>query len=143
MKHKLRKPGVVSACLKPQVRPTYYFPPDDVNLDMLEFDAQTSICEWKGIAQAVAVAGISNAGWRYVEMFPAYLEIYQWLSFYPGKLICYIDDEVVQPQPGAYYGGWVTDAVVGPIKGGQGSEGMVTLRLKISARLRRWWVGPC
>ena len=34
-----------------------------------------------------------------------------------------LDGEVVRPQPGGFYGGWVTDEVVGPFKGGPGSWG--------------------
>ena len=34
-----------------------------------------------------------------------------------------LDGEVVQPQPGGFYGGWVTTEVVGPFKGGPGSWG--------------------
>jgi hypothetical protein len=29
----------------------------------------------------------------------------------------------VQPQPGGFYGGWITKEVVGPFKGGPGSWG--------------------
>jgi hypothetical protein len=34
-----------------------------------------------------------------------------------------VGDERATPQPGDFYGGWVTSRVVGPIKGGTGSEG--------------------
>jgi hypothetical protein len=36
---------------------------------------------------------------------------------------CYLGDERVRPQPGGFYGGWVTDALAGPIKGVPGSAG--------------------
>ena len=36
---------------------------------------------------------------------------------------CYVDDELVVPQPGGFYGGWITARVVGPFKGGPGSRG--------------------
>ena len=36
--------------------------------------------------------------------------------------------EVVTPQPGGFYGGWITAAVVGPFKGGPGSHGLVSRR---------------
>jgi uncharacterized protein (DUF427 family) len=103
--------------------PTYYFPPEDVDLNQLTFGALTSICEWKGLAQTFSVDNIKDAGWRYVQMFPAFAELYQWPSFYPGKLACYINDERVEPQPGGYYGGWVTENIVGPVKGEPGSQG--------------------
>jgi len=46
------------------------------------------------------------------------------IAFYAQKMDgCYVDDEKVCPQPGLFYGGWVTDDIVGPIKGVPGSEG--------------------
>lgn len=102
--------------------PTYYFPPDDVDHDQIEFGERTSLCEWKGVAQSITVAGNADAAWRYVQMFPAFVELYQWLSFYPSKLDCFVDQEKAHPQPGGYYGGWVTDAIAGPIKGSPGSQ---------------------
>ena len=103
--------------------PTYYFPPQDVAMDLLQFGAASSVCEWKGLAQPFNVKNIANAGWRYIEMFPEFTDIYQWLSFYPSKIDCFIDDELVEPQPGGYYGGWVSRNIVGPIKGGPDSHG--------------------
>ena len=35
----------------------------------------------------------------------------------------YLDDELVTPQPGAFYGGWITEEIEGPFKGEPGSEG--------------------
>ena len=102
--------------------PTYYFPADDVDHTQIEFAELTSLCEWKGMAQSITVAGYANAAWRYVKMFPAFAELYKWLSFYPGKLDCFVDQEKAHPQPGGYYGGWVTDAIAGPIKGTPGSQ---------------------
>jgi hypothetical protein len=31
--------------------------------------------------------------------------------------------EIVRPQPGGYYGGWVTNDIVGPFKGDPGTGG--------------------
>lgn len=102
--------------------PTYYFPPDDVEHEQLTFGELTSVCEWKGLAQTIGVAGHADAAWRYVQMFPDYEELYRWVSFYPSRLDCYIGDEKVSPQPGGYYGGWVTASIAGPVKGDPGSQ---------------------
>lgn len=102
--------------------PTYYFPPEDVDMTQLELQESTSVCEWKGAAQSITVAGRADAAWRYIEMFPEFSQLYQWLSFYPAILDCFIDDEQANPQPGGYYGGWVTANLGGPIKGEPGSE---------------------
>ena len=46
------------------------------------------------------------------------------LAFYPRRVdAAYLDDEEVTPQPGAYYGGWITEEIEGPFKGEPGSEG--------------------
>jgi len=34
-----------------------------------------------------------------------------------------VDGEVVRPQEGGFYGGWITDRVVGPFTGGPGTRG--------------------
>ena len=101
--------------------PTYYFPPGDVASEVTVEKGET-LCEWKGIAQSLSVDGISGAAWRYVQMFPAFKDLYLMVAFYPSKLECYLDGERVQPQPGGYYGGWVTMNITGPIKGEPGSE---------------------
>ena len=36
---------------------------------------------------------------------------------------CLVDGEVVVPQEGGFYGGWITSAVSGPFKGGPGTLG--------------------
>ena len=46
------------------------------------------------------------------------------IAFYPGRMdACRLDDELVQSQPGDFYGGWITSAVTGPFKGGPGTKG--------------------
>lgn len=103
--------------------PTIYIPPQDINDTLLEYGALSSMCEWKGVAQTIHVAGIADAGWRYTQMFAEFATLYLWPSFYPGKLKCRLDGETVLPQPGGYYGGWVTSNIKGPIKGVPGSQG--------------------
>ena len=45
------------------------------------------------------------------------------MSFYAGPWDCYVDGELVKPQPGDFYGGWVTSEIVGKVKGGPGTWG--------------------
>ncbi len=103
--------------------PTVYIPPADVEESLLAYGELTSLCEWKGVAQTIDVAGIANAGWRYAQMFPAFTSLYLWPSFYPAKLQCTMNGEAVTPQPSGYYGGWVTGNIKGPIKGVPNSQG--------------------
>ncbi len=101
--------------------PTYYFPPEDVQIEIRVTKNDYSTCEWKGLAESIMV-GELIVGWRYIKMFPEFSELYQWVSFYPARVACFIGEERVRPQPGGYYGGWVTDELSGPIKGEAGSE---------------------
>ena len=99
---------------------TYYFPPDDVRADVVGSGGQ-ALCEWKGLAESLTVGGVRDAGWRYIRVFPEFRDIHLWVAFYPARVDCSIDGEPVQPQPGGFYGGWVTRRLAGPIKGEPGS----------------------
>ena len=49
------------------------------------------------------------------------------VAFYPARMDrCLVDGEVVRPQAGGFYGGWITDDVVGPFKGEPGTMPLVT-----------------
>ena len=42
----------------------------------------------------------------------------------PGAMDrCTVGGDVVRAQDGGFYGGWITDRVVGPFKGGPGTDG--------------------
>ncbi len=99
--------------------PTVYIPPDDINFDLLVRVPGSSYCEWKGAAEYWALADGSGPaiGWSYPDPTPAFRAIAGWLCFYPGRVECTLDGERVRPQEGGFYGGWVTDAIVGPWKG--------------------------
>jgi len=102
--------------------PTYYLPPEDVDFATLIDTPGSSFCEWKGRANYYALAtGGGVVGWQYRQPVEAFAEISGFLSFYPGKLACSVDGERVRPQPGDFYGGWVTDEIVGPFKGDPGT----------------------
>jgi uncharacterized protein (DUF427 family) len=107
--------------------PTYYIPPEDVNVDSLEETGQTSFCEWKGLAVDLRLAGKavpSSVAWVYPRVFREFEAIAGWYAFYPGRIACSLDGEHVLAQPGGYYGGWVTQGIVGPIKGEHGCDGL-------------------
>jgi hypothetical protein len=45
------------------------------------------------------------------------------VSLYPGRTDgCWINEERVRAQAGDFYGGWITDAIVGPFKGQPGTS---------------------
>ena len=56
-------------------------------------------------------------GWSYEKPLAGFAMIAGALSFYPALVDCTVDGEHVRPQPGGFYGGWVTDEIVGPVKG--------------------------
>ncbi|MDJ0656722.1 MAG: DUF427 domain-containing protein [Xanthomonadales bacterium] len=104
--------------------PTFYLPPEDVALECLVPASGVSFCEWKGTARYWAVEGSTTpVAWSYPDPTAAFSAIAAWLSFYPGRVACYVDGERVRPQPGGFYGGWLTAEIVGPVKGDPGSGG--------------------
>ena len=104
--------------------PTFYIRPEDVEVTLLVPSGQTSLCEWKGQAVDFDLAGgPASVAWCYPRVFPEFAEIAGWFAFYPARLECFADGERVRPQPGGYYGGWITDEIVGPVKGEPGIHG--------------------
>jgi uncharacterized protein (DUF427 family) len=107
--------------------PTVYIPAIDVDLELLQNVGGSSMCEWKGNATywdvVVNEKRIPKAAWSYEDPFEEFESIKGYLSFYPALLECYIDVERVTPQPGGFYGGWITSEIVGPVKGESGIRG--------------------
>jgi uncharacterized protein (DUF427 family) len=108
--------------------PVYYFPPDAFAEGTLEPASGGSFCEWKGAAVYWTIrAGTKfsfRAGWSYPNPTPRFLPIRDYIAVYAGKMDqCFVGDEVVTPQPGGFYGGWITSDLTGPFKGIPGSMG--------------------
>ncbi len=108
--------------------PNYYIPKADIEMHYLKKNPHKTICEFKGIATYwdVDMEGYKRSlvGWSYEQPNKDYEEITGYLSFYAGKLeACYVNEERIQPQPGDFYGGWITGNIKGPFKGGPGTVG--------------------
>jgi uncharacterized protein (DUF427 family) len=109
--------------------PSYYIPPEDIKLEYLKPVASNkSFCEWKGIAAyynlQVEEREVINAAWYYSQPTAEFATIKDYVAFYPSKMdACYVDGELVQAQAGDFYGGWITQDIVGPFKGNTGSWG--------------------
>lgn len=108
--------------------PVYYVPLEDVDRSRLVPSERTTFCEWKGGARYVDyLAGdrrIPTIAWSYPDPNPGFEILRDRLAFYAGKVDeAWVGDERATPQPGGFYGGWVTSAIVGPIKGEPGSAG--------------------
>ena len=106
--------------------PTFYIPPSDVRMDLLRPAHGVTRCEWKGVGEYWSVRTqeeerVEQAAWSYGDPFPEFERIRDYVSFYPGRVECYVDGERVRPQGGGFYGGWITSEVVGPFKGDLGA----------------------
>jgi len=108
--------------------PTFYLPRSDIDTSRLVQVAGGSFCEWKGQAVYFDVMGdglrIHRAAWAYPEPIEeAYAALADAVAFYATELACFVDDERVTPQPGGFYGGWITPELCGPFKGEPGTSG--------------------
>ena len=104
--------------------PTYYLPFEALDLSRLCVAAGSSFCEWKGAATYWRLERGANTpiGWSYDNPSPSYLGIKDHISFYPARVDCFVGGERVKPQPGGFYGGWLTSDICGPVKGQPGTE---------------------
>ena len=113
--------------------PVWYLPRADWVVGALEPAGGSSYCEWKGVATYLDVVGRNDvagdrraprAAWTYPDPTPAFACLQDAVAVYPAAMdACEVDGEVVQPQDGGFYGGWVTRDVVGPFKGAPGTLG--------------------
>ncbi len=100
-------------------------------MDRLRPSQRRTVCEWKGEATYHSYWGPGRTGarsptsrGRYAAPSPGYEAIAGYLAFYASKVHeAWVGDERATPQPGGFYGGWVTSRIVGPIKGEPGSFG--------------------
>lgn len=108
--------------------PSWYIPPADVTPGLLRRSDRRSFCEWKGEAVYwhldVEGAVLRDVAWSYPDPTPAFAMLRDHLAFYAAPLDrCTVDGEVVTPQAGGFYGGWITSDLGGPFKGIPGSMG--------------------
>ncbi len=108
--------------------PTYYLPQSSFAEGVLRAAAGQSWCEWKGKAcyfdLVTATRVAEKAAWSYPHPTPGFTPIRDAVAVMAGLVDrCTVDGETVVPQPGGFYGGWITSSVAGPFKGGPGSLG--------------------
>jgi uncharacterized protein (DUF427 family) len=108
--------------------PVYYFPRADVFEEFIVRASGSTYCEFKGRAEywSIKVDGTRSerAAWSYPDPTLAFVEIADHLAFYASRVdACWVGDERVKPQDGDFYGGWITERIVGPFKGGPGTQG--------------------
>ncbi|UFU03646.1 DUF427 domain-containing protein [Ruania suaedae] len=108
--------------------PVYYLPISAFGEGVLTAGEGSSFCEFKGAARYFDVHGGGQtrlaAAWTYPRPNPGYEALADRVAVYAqGMDECTVAGEVVRPQPGQFYGGWVTSSVAGPFKGEPGSMG--------------------
>lgn len=108
--------------------PVYYLPPEDIQMQYLLPDDGRSFCEWKGEARYYSVVvgnkRIERVAWTYPKPTASFASLKDHIAFYAAPMdACLVDGEKVRPQPGNFYGGWITKDIVGPFKGEPGTMG--------------------
>jgi uncharacterized protein (DUF427 family) len=108
--------------------PVYYLPIAAFADGALVPARGSSFCEFKGYARYLEDVGgettVQGAGWNYPTPSHGYELLADRVAVYAGKMDrCTVDGEEVTPQPGGFYGGWVTSDIVGPFKGDPGTRG--------------------
>jgi uncharacterized protein (DUF427 family) len=106
--------------------PSFYLPWRDVARHFFQEAPGASFCEWKGPARYWSLVDgervLAAAGWSYPQPLPGAEAIADCVAFYASLLECQVDGKPVVPQPGGFYGGWITPELVGPFKGVPGSS---------------------
>ena len=106
--------------------PTYYLPAGDIAA-ILRPAPGNSRCEWKGLARYFDVVADGKtalrAGWVYDRPTARFTALAGHVAFYAGLMDeAWVGDLRVIPQPGDFYGGWVTPNLEGQIKGAPGTQ---------------------
>ncbi|TDN92054.1 DUF427 domain-containing protein [Microbacterium sp. BK668] len=109
--------------------PVYYLPVSAFRAGALVPAAGGSYCEFKGSAVYFDVVGgngatAARAAWNYPAPQRGFEALAERVALYARPMDeVTVDGEAVVPQPGGFYGGWITSAVAGPFKGVPGSMG--------------------
>ncbi|WP_288414855.1 DUF427 domain-containing protein [uncultured Novosphingobium sp.] len=127
--------GIVVAETRQAVRtletshpPTWYLPPHAITPGLLIPSGRRSFCEWKGEARywhvRIGSEELRDVAWSYPQPTASFAILRDHVAFYAAPFDhCTIDGEQVRPQPGGFYGGWITSDLAGPFKGIEGSMG--------------------
>lgn len=114
------------AVLETHHAPTYYIPRGDFTAELTLAEGR-SYCEWKGVARywtlRMGEATAPKAAWDYPDPTPDFAALSDHVAVYSQAVeACFVGEEKVQPQPGGFYGGWVTPNLRGLVKGGPGTR---------------------
>lgn len=112
----------------PKLESLYYLPPGAFRAGILREAAGSSFCEWKGMASyydLVTDARVADrAAWAYLQPTHGFEQLTGAIAVMAAQVDrCSVNGAQVEPQPGGFYGGWITSWVTGPFKGIPGSMG--------------------
>ncbi len=124
--HAPSTPPRISSIIFSNKRKAYYLPPSAITVP-LTATKKSTFCEWKGWATYYSLSLPTSEGgkeevvrdriWSYESPTKGFEDLKGYLSFYAGPWDCFVDGELVEPQPGDFYGGWTTNELEGIIKG--------------------------
>jgi uncharacterized protein (DUF427 family) len=105
--------------------PTYYLPLKDIHATLRPAQG-SSFCEWKSAARYFDVlagsATAPRAAWAYDNPTARFADLSGHVAFYAALMDeAWVGDLRVIPQPGNFYGGWVTPNLDGQMKGAPGT----------------------
>ena len=108
--------------------PTYYLPMVDFIEGVLVPVQGNTVCEFKGVASyfdlVIGNERIPRAAWGYENPAAGFESLAGKVAIYASRVDqCHVGDEVVMPQEGDFYGGWITSNIDGPFKGAPGTGG--------------------
>ncbi len=108
--------------------PTYYLPIDDFVDGVLVPVSRNTVCEFKGTASyfdlVIGDERIDRAAWTYENPANGFESLAGKVALYASRVdLCQVGDEIVIPQDGDFYGGWITRNIEGPFKGAPGTLG--------------------
>lgn len=109
--------------------PVWYLPERDFAAGVVTPGFGSSYCEFKGTARyfnLVTPAGpaAERSAWTYLDPARNFTALIGHIAVYAQALDSVtVAGELVVPQPGGFYGGWITADVCGPFKGVPGSSG--------------------
>ena len=106
--------------------PVYYLPPEDI-MATLRAACGSSLCEWKGVARYYDVLSgdriARRAAWAHDRPTAGFVGLAGHAALYAAQMDeAWVGDTRVVPQPGDFYGGWVTPNLEGRIKGAPGTQ---------------------
>jgi uncharacterized protein (DUF427 family) len=107
--------------------PCFYLPWRDVARELFHQAPGSSFCEWKGPARYWSLIDghrrLPSVAWSYPQPLSGAETLAECVAMYATVLDCRVGGAPVTPQPGGFYGGWITPELVGPFKGEPGSAG--------------------